>query len=158
MVIENDLVQRRRRSRTSASTGSPATYRSNTFLTVTNHDRALDSVLDSARWEDILREHGFKDDDVRIGVAWKIMESSVQRKACVERLYQECVANGFDPTSPATSNDHPVQSPRDVEFEDIKIWLRTYPLRNETTHFSCIMDPSAPDGGAMVWVEACEEV
>ena len=45
-----------------------------------------------------------------------------------------------------------------VEVEDIKDWLRTYPLRNETTHFSCIMDPSAPDGGAIVWVEACEEV
>jgi hypothetical protein len=150
-------------------------------------------------------------------MAWKIMESSIQRKKCVERLYQEClekvdegegevgnfknVANEdgntkqnlnlgeeseselaaeqsspsqppfpsppsnaaaaqpeLNPTPPSPTKTETETARDKVEVEDIKTWLRTYPLRNETTHFSCIMDPSAPDGGAIVWVEACEEV
>ncbi|RXW20802.1 hypothetical protein EST38_g5069 [Candolleomyces aberdarensis] len=228
LIIENDLVKRHSRSSKgdtstpatpapSSSPTTPATYRSDTFLTVTNHDRALESLVNSPHspsWIDILRQNGFEDDgdgEDKISVARKIMESSMQRKACVEKLYQECVekpqnleknvsSEGANPNleesesdpaagpsqssspslgnsstpSPTTppnaaqpevqpsSNPNPppskTKTTHNVEVEDIKTWLRTYPLRNETTHFSCIMDPSARDGGAIVWVEACEEV
>ncbi|KAJ2915582.1 hypothetical protein MD484_g4854, partial [Candolleomyces efflorescens] len=221
LIIENDLVKRQSRPPSSKSpSGSPApprpaptntptipaTYRSDTFLAVTNHDRPLETLVNSPQspsWNEILRQHGFDDDGdgiERSGVARKIMESSMQRKACVERLYQECVerveekeqeegmavksldlaeesepeyelAVGREAPSPSRqvplASSPPLAAPPTkiqattrgkVEVEDIKTWLRTYPLRNETTHFSCIMDPSASEGGAIVWVEACEEV
>lgn len=111
LIIENDLVKRQSRSSKphtstpatpaptpapSSSRTIPATYRSDTFLAVTNHDRALESLVNSPEslsWTDILRQHGFDDGDghEKIGMAWKIMESSIQRKKCVERLYQECL-------------------------------------------------------------------
>jgi hypothetical protein len=37
-------------------------------------------------------------------------------------------------------------------LSQIKEWLEEKPVKNENTHFSCIMDPSAEAGG-LVWVQ-----
>lgn len=66
-----------------------------------------------------------------------IVDDSIQRKECVANLFQK-------------------QRAVRVTVDTVREWLRTYPLRNEMTHFSCIMDPSG-EGGGLLWVEACEE-
>lgn len=37
-------------------------------------------------------------------------------------------------------------------LSEVKKWLEEEPVMNETTHYSCIMDPSA-EGGGLVWVQ-----
>lgn len=37
-------------------------------------------------------------------------------------------------------------------LSQIKEWLEEKPVKNEYTHYSCIMDPSAEAGG-LVWVQ-----
>lgn len=105
------------------------------FAVVTNHDVSCEA-WSPARWA-----RAWKTRKVRnAGGADKIMGDSMERKKCVTDLFNRKRDAGGK-----------------VELDDIKAWLRTQPVRNETTHFSCIMDPSAP-GGGMLWVEGCETV
>jgi len=171
MVIEKDLgrvKKRKRRSSTGTkSTGSSesATEKSwngasldvlgarsesenvqtsRTFLAVTNHDRAMEE-WSYAKWEKVFDRHGLNNNERM--VAQNVMMHSMDRKDCLTAMWEEAC----DLEDEAEKEDA-----AGVGVEDIKTWLRTYPVRNQTTHFSCIMDPSAP-GGGMLWVEACEE-
>ncbi|TEB36775.1 hypothetical protein FA13DRAFT_1787132 [Coprinellus micaceus] len=109
--------------------------RSKQFAVVTNHD-LLSEAWSPARWARAWKRRKIGD----VGGADKIMGDSMERKRCLVACF-----------------DDVEQAGRKVTLENIKRWLRTRPVRNETTHFSCIMDPSAL-GGGMVWVEACEAV
>lgn len=105
------------------------------FLAVTNHDRAMEQYS-QGMWTYILQRRGFELENAT--VARGLMESSMERKSCIVKLSDEmhgAVAS----------------------VDEIKEWLRTHPVRNEDTHFSCIMDPSQ-EGGGILWAEACEEV
>ncbi|KAJ3486541.1 hypothetical protein NLJ89_g11802 [Agrocybe chaxingu] len=73
-----------------------------------------------------------------LGGAKDVMEDSMERKACVLKMYE-------------ARN----KAEEKATVEEVKEWLRKYPIRNECTHYSCIMDPSEP-GGGLVWVETCE--
>jgi len=117
LVVEKDLK-------------SAVTHMSRQFLTVTNHDVAMEVYRD--QWRRRVRDQAVRE----LGGAHEIMEESIERKECMCNLWRN------------NSSD-------DVLIEDVKSWLREYPVRNECTHFSCIMDPSA-QGGGLVWVETCE--
>jgi hypothetical protein len=97
---------------------------SDDFLAVTNHDRRFD-LLQPDAWEDILRKE-FP------ALLHSFLDESVERKQLISELWQQ-------------------SSPRALNVRQVKQWLGTVPLKNETTHFSCIMDP-AVDGGGLVWV------
>ncbi|PPQ96777.1 hypothetical protein CVT26_006261 [Gymnopilus dilepis] len=112
---------------------STTIHTSDTFLAVTNHDQEMESWSPS-EWHDLVKEKRVPD----IAGAREIVDESMERKACMCSLYREWVEDGQETT-----------------LRDIKRWLRIYPIRNECTHFSCIMDPSMP-GGGLRWVEACE--
>lgn len=101
-------------------------HTSDKFLAVTNHDASMES-WDPERWAQVPELACVRD----------IVNDSIQRKECVANLFQR-------------------QRAVRVTVDTVRQWLRTYPLRNEMTHFSCIMDPSA-EGGGLLWVEACEE-
>lgn len=65
------------------------------------------------------------------------LTDSMTRKSCIHRLW-EGLGLG------------------ERRIVEVKKSLETRPLLNETTHFSCIMDPSS-EGGGLVWVQAYRE-
>ena len=101
------------------------------FLAVTNHDEDMEA-WSHEYWQEMLTKERF----LEISGARGIVEESVDRKECLCKLRQ---LKGVDP----------------VTVDDLKLWLRKHPIRNELTHFSCIMDPSV-EGGGLVWVESCD--
>lgn len=95
-------------------------------LVCTNHDVDMESLTHEERvW--LLREHGFDG-----GVVNDIVEDSVERKDVLVRLLRTSAAGRT--------------------MGDVKTWLEQEPVRNESTHFSCIMDPSV-EGGGLAWVQ-----
>ena len=101
------------------------------FLAITNHDEDMES-WSHEYWQEMLAKERF----LEVSGARGIVEESVERKECLCKLWQ---LKGVDP----------------VTVDDLKLWLRKQPIRNELTHFSCIMDPSV-EGGGLVWVETCD--
>lgn len=101
------------------------------FLAVTNHD------VDMEAWSpEYWQEMVAKERALDISGARGIVEDSMERKECLCQMFK---SKGVEP----------------VTVDDLKMWLRKPPVRNETTHFSCIMDPSV-QGGGLVWAEACD--
>ncbi|KAH9479829.1 N-acylethanolamine-hydrolyzing acid amidase [Psilocybe cubensis] len=126
LVIEKDL-------------NSALTHTSDTFLAVTNHDVAFESTNDQdaealKRPSRIVRGSSG---------SMSLLNESIERKDTMYSLWR-------DRKQPS----RPTKVQRAL-VNDVKTWLRTYPIRNECTHFCCIMDPSA-EGGGLVWVESCE--
>ena len=101
------------------------------FLAMTNHDEDMEA-WSHEHWQEMLAKERF----LEVSGARAIVEESVDRKECLCKLWQ---LKGVEP----------------VTVDDLKLWLRKHPIRNELTHFSCIMDPSV-EGGGLVWVEACD--
>jgi hypothetical protein len=101
------------------------------FLAVTNHDEDMEA-WSHEYWQEMLAKERF----LEVSGAREIVVESVDRKQCLCELRQ---LKGVDP----------------VTVGDLKLWLRKHPIRNELTHFSCIMDPSV-EGGGLVWVESCD--
>jgi len=101
------------------------------FLAVTNHDASMEA-WSPEYWQEMLA----KDRLLEVAGARGIVEESVERKECLCNMWE---SKGGEP----------------VSVDDLKLWLRKRPVRNELTHFSCIMDPSV-DGGGLVWVESCD--
>ena len=101
------------------------------FLSITNHDEDMEA-WSHEYWQEMLAKERF----LEVSGARGIVEESVDRKECICELWK---LKGVEP----------------VTVGDIKLWLRKHPIRNELTHFSCIMDPSV-EGGGLVWVESCE--
>ncbi|KAH6907663.1 beta subunit of N-acylethanolamine-hydrolyzing acid amidase-domain-containing protein [Coprinopsis sp. MPI-PUGE-AT-0042] len=105
---------------------------SSDFLAVTNHDIAMEG-LDEESYNRLLQENG---------VIGELLEDSVERKECLVSMWRGRQERGK----------------RDgASLEQVKRWLRTYPVRNECTHFSCIMDPSRP-GGGIRWAETFDGI
>ncbi|KAF9564909.1 hypothetical protein CPC08DRAFT_815668 [Agrocybe pediades] len=104
---------------------SAISHTSDKFFAVTNHDVATEK-WSKRRWQALVGVEASK--EVR-----EIMNDSMERKECMHNFW---LANGGEQAS----------------IEDVKTWLRTRPVRNEDTHFACIMDPSV-QGGGLVWVE-----
>ena len=101
------------------------------FLAVTNHDADMEA-WSPEHWQEMLAKKHI----LEVSGARGIVEESVERKECLCNLWR---LKGVEP----------------VSVDDLKLWLRKHPIRNELTHFSCIMDPSVK-GGGLVWVESCE--
>jgi len=97
---------------------------SDDFLAVTNHDSGFDLVKPEV-WKDMLRK-GFPE------LLHNFLGGSMERKQLINELWK--------------------QSSSATRTVDVKRWLGTDPLKNPSTHFSCIMDP-AVDGGGLVWVQ-----
>ena len=104
---------------------------SDQFLAVTNHDANMEEWTPEY-WREMLAKERL----LEVSGARGIVEESMERKECICELWQ---LKGVEP----------------VSVDDLKLWLRKDPIRNELTHFSCIMDPSVK-GGGLVWVEACD--
>jgi hypothetical protein len=101
---------------------------SDDFLAVTNHDREMEG-WSSTVWRETLDKANIPS-SVRA-----FLEHSIHRRQCIGRM---CGRSGSSEVQ---------------DVEEVKVWLSTPPTLNDTTHFSCVMDPKA-DGGGLVWVQA----
>ena len=104
---------------------------SDQFLAVTNHDANMEEWTPEYWREMLAKERALVSSGAR-----GIVEESMERKECFCQMWR---MKGIEP----------------VSVDDLKLWLRKHPIRNEFTHFSCVMDPSV-EGGGLVWVEACD--
>jgi hypothetical protein len=103
---------------------------SESYLVVTNHDEDMEGMALDDR-KRLLREQGYDD-----GLVNDIVVDSVERKDSLLELVRGSEFRG---------------KPRRT-MADVKEWLETDPVKNEMTHYSCIMDPSVR-GGGLVWVQ-----
>ncbi|KAJ7777338.1 beta subunit of N-acylethanolamine-hydrolyzing acid amidase-domain-containing protein [Mycena metata] len=99
---------------------------SNAFLAVTNHDLKREKLSPDG-WRTMLEEQ--RQFDPLIG-------DSIERKECVSKIWAK---NGAR-----------------LKVAEVADQLQVQPVQNESTHFSCIMDP-AVDGGGLLWVRAYDE-
>lgn len=106
---------------------------SDEFLAVTNHDASMESWTPE-RWHHAVEADGHAN---TLGETRDLVDDSIERKQCMCDLWD---GKGSKRTRAATT------------VRDVKKWLRTYPIRNECTHFCCILDPSER-GGGLLWVE-----
>ena len=107
-------------------------HTSETYMAVTNHDLNMENMTHDERRQ-LLRERGFGDQVVN-----DIVMDSVERKVELLDLVRG---------SEVTEGEAPRRT-----MGDVKEWLEAEPVRNEMTHYSCIMDPSVR-GGGLVWVQ-----
>ncbi len=100
---------------------------SDDFLVCTNHNQDMEH-LSQPELVQLLHKHGISG-----GAIEPIIADSVTRKECIMRKRRLTRRNRRS-------------------LSELKEWLEEEPVKNECTHFSCIMDPSA-EGGGLVWVQ-----
>lgn len=110
------------------------------FIVIANHDVAdeADSAGGPARaptTSEYVKVAGMED----------LIEESFDRRKCISKLWAEA-ARGQAATK--AGNDV-TSSQLAVDPETLKEWMEVYPITNEETHFTCVMDPEA---GKVLWV------
>lgn len=84
----------------------------------------------------------------------QFLETSLERRALMERFWSTKMTKTSDAEHvDQGSSSGSMNTNWNVTVEDIQTWMEEYPIFNETTHFSCIMDPSA-EGGGLLWVKS----
>lgn len=126
LILDKDLV-------------SAKSQTSDTFLAVTNHDFEMEGWTPE-QWRAMLHKEGLAEDGVG-GLVRGVLEDSIERKACVAEMCER------------RDGDGGVTMPTAMTVTEL---LEKRPVLNESTHFSCVMDPAA-EGGGLVWVRAYEE-
>jgi hypothetical protein len=112
------------------------------FIVVTNHDLADEN-------QEVAHENA-RHTSHTIGATEFLIES-MTRKLCVQQAWQQKVFRsiGMDP------GDHDGTDGEDEDFgvsvkkADIIDWLEAWPVTNESTHYTVIMDPKT---GKIVWL------
>ncbi|KAJ7272595.1 beta subunit of N-acylethanolamine-hydrolyzing acid amidase-domain-containing protein [Mycena haematopus] len=100
---------------------------SDEFLAVTNHDVRIEGLTPEG-WRALLQVET-QGHDV-------LLDDSIERKQCVSQIW--------------------AKKGKGLKVKDVVHQLQVQPVQNESTHFSCVMDP-AVDGGGLVWVRSYEE-
>ncbi|KAF9266704.1 hypothetical protein L218DRAFT_857528 [Marasmius fiardii PR-910] len=106
-------------------------HSSDSFLAVTNHDKNMEDWSEE-QWGNFIKSQLSPDTGAGSTVR-DLVADSVERKNCVCGLWESVPAG------------------RPLKVADVVDWLQTKPLLNETTHYSCVMDP-AVCGGGLHWV------
>lgn len=100
---------------------------SSEFLAVTNHDQTMETWTKD-QWEETLYRENIPE------AGREILDDSIERKRAMATLWGSALCS------------------KPLEVKVISNWLKMHPLRNDNTHFSCLMDP-AVEGGGLIWVE-----
>ena len=104
------------------------------FIVTTNHDRE-DEIKPSSTTDHI------QDDTAQTLQATGMMtlvEESTDRKNCIVKLYNHATRKG---STRGSQRRHGFKS--SIQQSTVAGWVDTYPITNEETHFSCLMDPKA---------------
>jgi hypothetical protein len=113
---------------------SAVVYSSSDFITATNHDSG----------DERNTEHSYshRADHTALGMADLVAESQ-DRKGCLVDKWQQA-AKRYRRRNAQNSEEGVA-----VGIETVKRWVQMYPVTNESTHYSCIMDPKC---ARFVWV------
>lgn len=138
----------------SSPTRTGGMQRDHVFAIVTNHDHYAEG-LSKSEWTAECKESATAASEVG-GFDW-ILGDSLDRKDCVKNMWGDRRSRAGPSARETRRGLGGGEEEKCADLEEVKEWLRTYPVRNECTHFSCIMDPSR-EGGGVLWIEACEQV
>jgi hypothetical protein len=123
-VIERDLVTSKIRS-------------DDQFIVHTNHDEKIHSVPGSsmdATKPEALYVAAFLEE---------FMEDSKHRAVCFADRWAALKVLRENAVKKANYTSKPEEDKISISVRLLVEWVKTYPTMNETTHFGCIMDPSA---------------
>jgi hypothetical protein len=119
--------------------------RSSSFINTTNHDEAFEATHDpqaaqteAAHAQD--RTHSFLNTTMQ-----EIVDESIARKLCLKSKWLAW----RDELKTRGENDA-----AGVRLAELREWMQYYPVCNEVTHFTCIMDPRE---GVFRWVKMFAE-
>ncbi|KAF3213023.1 hypothetical protein TWF106_009599 [Orbilia oligospora] len=111
------------------------------FISGTNHDTHTEA------WKpEDYKGFALRTDAAAVGMALELLEDSQHRKTCITRLYEH--------TSRPVPKTFRRRGRRKAEggigMSNVVTWCQTWPITNECTHFSCVMDPKE---GEISWVK-----
>ncbi len=116
-----------------------------TFIAVTNHDTAFE--IDDSDEKETLKDEQLKALNLRAGIGMQdLIDESMDRKLCLTRKWEEWLQ--------AQSRSARQSKKMGVKMSMLREWMLDYPVANEETHFTCIMDPKR---GRVEYVVAFEE-
>ncbi|KAK6532878.1 hypothetical protein TWF281_007050 [Arthrobotrys megalospora] len=107
------------------------------FVSGTNHDTHMESWKPEDYKEFTLQKDA-------LGMALELLEDSQHRKTCITRLYE----NANNMKSLRRSSRRKIEG--GISVRTVVSWCQTWPITNECTHFSCVMDPKE---GEISWVK-----
>ncbi|KAL0953338.1 hypothetical protein HGRIS_004583 [Hohenbuehelia grisea] len=139
ILFEKDLKQAI--IRTDSRVGSHAAKgQDEELIVVTNHDVAMQS-WSKERWDSALNSGS-----LRVSGMHDLVKDSVARKSTVLEMWRRAI----DSTEGSAKTMEGQQASKPLRLEDVRAWLKQPPVLDESTHFSCIMDPGM-EGGGILW-------
>ncbi|KAK6342931.1 hypothetical protein TWF718_008309 [Orbilia javanica] len=109
------------------------------FVSGTNHDTHTEA------WKpEDYKKFALRNDAV--GMDLDLLEDSQHRKGCISRLYE----NSSRPVPKASRKRARRKAKGGIGIDNVVSWCQTWPITNECTHFSCVMDPKE---GEISWVK-----
>ncbi|KAF3928270.1 hypothetical protein AA313_de0208373 [Arthrobotrys entomopaga] len=117
---------------------------SDEFITGTNHDARMDDWKseDYFTYAKTLAKH--ENATTAAGISEELLEDSQVRKNCIRLLY----TGAQNATRVRRSTRRRTEG--GIGLEKVVSWCETFPITNECTHFSCIMDPKE---GEISWLK-----
>ncbi|KAK6335956.1 hypothetical protein TWF730_003331 [Orbilia blumenaviensis] len=112
---------------------------SDEFVSGTNHDVHMESWKSEHYKEFALRSDA-------LGMALELIQESQHRKTCIVRLYES--ARNINTRGTRRSSRR--KNVKGIGLDNVVAWCQTWPITNECTHFSCVMDPKE---GGISWVK-----
>jgi hypothetical protein len=113
---------------------------SDDFIVNTNHDITMEDWSDKEWKEYVVRNGGSTANDTME----MILLDSKDRKRQVQAMYQNAVK-----CRKSTKYSLRRSKNSGISQETVIRWISTWPIKNECTHFGCIMDPKL---GEIVWI------
>ena len=121
--------------------GSAVVKSAEDFIVIANHDVAdeADPAGGPEKTPTTLKY-------VKVAGMEDLIEESFDRRKCISKLWAGAAAM----QTATKARDDATSSQLAVDPETLKEWMDVYPITNEETHFSCVMDPEA---GEILWIK-----
>ncbi|EWC46016.1 hypothetical protein DRE_04809 [Drechslerella stenobrocha 248] len=114
------------------------------FVCGTNHDIRMEAWK-PAEYDAFTQGHRISG---RGGAAVDLLDDSQQRKRCIERMYG---AAANPKALRRCSRTGRGRAEGGIGVKTVISWCQAWPITNECTHFSCIMDPKE---GGFIWLKS----
>ncbi|KAJ6257654.1 hypothetical protein Dda_7441 [Drechslerella dactyloides] len=109
------------------------------FVSGTNHDVRMEAWK-AAEYDAFTKSHPIPEAG---GIAVDLLDDSQQRKRCVGRLYAAAASTR------ASRKAKKKRVEPGIGIKTVVSWCQAWPITNECTHFSCVMDPKP---GEFAWM------
>ncbi|KAK6336306.1 hypothetical protein TWF696_001868 [Orbilia brochopaga] len=115
------------------------------FVVGTNHDGRMEAWK-HAEYDAFTKSHPIPH---AVRGAVDLLEDSLQRKRCINRLHDAASNTKGNWRAKPENRVEP-----GIGIKTVVSWCHAWPITNENTHFSCVMDPKA---GNILWMRYYED-